>query len=484
MKRANSKAHEPAGAAVVLTGLLLAIGSAACQDYVVTEPRGRLTSEDFFETEQHAIHATNATYSMLRDWAVHVFSWVGVTDIASDDATKGSVPADAEFLLQVDNLNFDPGSIAFNTVWDGYYLGVYRANVAIENIPAVSGDEGLKARLIAENQFLRAYFYFFLVRGFGGVPLITRALLPDEFIQPRASVEEVYALIKQDLRDAIGVLPEKDAYPTSDLGRATKGAARALLAQVHLFEGDYEAAYELATEVILSGQYGLFPDYAQIFAPAGQNSSESVFEVQAVALEQGGGANGGYSTVQGVRGTPNLGWGFNTPSDALEAAYEPGDPRLQSTIMYPWQQLPDGSDHVVYLNPSMPNNRYNQKVFSPVDNPGGPGNPGNNIRRIRYADVLLFAAEAAYRTGRIEEARDYLNQVRARARGGRALTLGLSPETMHGRIAADVLDPGSPRQMPAIRAKSRWRTEPGQMGRAQPLELTCNVSPVPLVCRG
>lgn len=420
--------------------LLLAVVTAGCQDFIATEPRGQIPTEDFFVTEEHAVQATNATYSILRDWAVHVFSWVGVTDIASDDATKGSVPADAGFLLDVDNLLFDPGNIAFSTVWDGYYLGVFRANTAILNIPQVTGDEAVKARLVGENKFLRAYFYFFLVRGFGGVPLITEPLSPSEFMQPRSSPEQVYALITQDLQDAIAVLPEKNEYPSADLGRATKGSARALLAQVHLYQADYENAYGRAMEVIQSGRYSPFSDYAQIFAPAGQNSSESLFEVQAVALEQGGGANGGYSTIQGVRGTPNLGWGFNTPSNELEAAYEPGDPRLQATIMYPWEQLPDGSDFVVHLNPSMPNNRYNQKVVSPVVNPGGADNSGVNIRRIRYADVLLIAAEAAYRTNRIGEAQAYLNEVRARARGGRTATLGFSPESMFEPIASEVLD--------------------------------------------
>lgn len=438
MKPSTTPARSPRAAFGLLCGLFAA-ATVGCDDFITTEPRGQLSEESFFETIEHAEQATNATYSLLRDWAVHVFSWVGVTDIASDDATKGSVPADAEFLLQVDNLTFDAGSIAFSTVWDGYYLGVFRANTAIVNIPQVTGDEDMKARLIGENRFLRAYYYFFLVRGFGGVPLITEPLERGEFMQPRATVEEVYALIKQDLEDAIAVLPEKSEYAAADLGRATKGAARAMLARVHLYEGDFESAYARAIEVINSGEYSPHPNYAQIFAPQGQNSSESVFEVQAVALEQGGANNGGYSTVQGVRGTPGLGWGFNTPSTELESAYEPGDPRLQATIMYPWEQLPDGSSFVVYLNPSMPNNRYNQKSFSPVENPGGSGNSGVNIRRIRYADVMLVAAEAAYHTNRIDEARALLNQVRERARDGRTLTLGFSPEAMFEPIASDVL---------------------------------------------
>jgi starch-binding outer membrane protein, SusD/RagB family len=99
-----------------------------------TEPLGVLTTASFFQSEQQAVQATNATYNMLREWRVHVFSWLGLTDIASDDATKGSVPGDAGFLGDMDNINFDPGNLAFADPWSGYYAGIYRANVAIQGI--------------------------------------------------------------------------------------------------------------------------------------------------------------------------------------------------------------------------------------------------------------------------------------------------------------------------------------------------------------
>jgi hypothetical protein len=414
---------------------LVVLGLAGCKDFLSTEPQGQLTTASFFKTSDQAVEATNATYSMLRDWSVHVFAWIGVTDIVSDDATKGSVPGDASFLGDLDNLSFDPGNIAFSTVWQGYYRGIYRANVAIQGIPSANMDENLKARLIGENKFLRAYYYFFLVRAFGGVPLITTPLLPNQFTQPRASAQEVYAQIEKDLTDAMGVLPAQ--YSGADIGRATKGAAQALLAKVDLYEGKYQDALTNAEAVINSGQYSLYPDYDTLFTQAGENSPESVFEVGNVALEQGGAASQ-YAQVQGVRGTPNIGWGFNDPSPNLEASYEPGDPRLEATILYPWELLPDGSTRIVYLNPSMLNNRYNQKVFTSPDTPLGSGNSGVDIRIIRYADVLLMAAEAAYRTGDEATARTYLNMVRARARGSRTVTLGITPETLSDSVAAEV----------------------------------------------
>lgn len=419
-----------------LLALLLAAGATGCDDFLSTEPRGELTTPNFFTSETHAIQATNATYNMLRAWPVHVFAWLGMTDIVSDDATKGSVPSDAAFLGDLDNLNFDPGNTAFSTVWEGYYQGIYRANVAIENIPRVEGDEALKARLIGENRFLRAYYYFFLVRSFGGVPLILTPLSPSEFSQTRATAEEVYAQIEADLLAAAEVLPQ--SYGAADVGRATEGAARALLGKVYLFQGEYQNAYDQLRQVIDSGVYSLYPTYRQLFTQAGENSSESVFEVQNTTLEAGGGSSQ-YAQVQGIRGVPNVGWGFNTPAPELEAAYEPGDPRQQTTILYPWEVLPDDASRVVYLNPSMPNNRYNQKVYTSPETPRGSDNSSVNIRRIRYADVLLMAAEAAFRTGREDEARDWLNQVRARARDGRQNTLGLVVETLAQSISGDVL---------------------------------------------
>ncbi|HET7321770.1 MAG TPA: RagB/SusD family nutrient uptake outer membrane protein [Longimicrobiaceae bacterium] len=429
-----------------LLSLALALGAVGCSDFLSTAPKGELTSANFFQTKEQAIEATNATYSILRGWQVHVFAWIGMTDIVSDDATKGSTPTDASFLLELDNLNFDPGNSAFSGTWDGYYQGVYRANIAIQNIPNVDMDPALRARLVGENKFLRAYFYFFLVRAFGGVPLVTEPLAPSEFTQPRATADEVYALIEQDLKDAIAVLPAKSAYSAADLGRATKGAAQALLAKVYLFRKDYQSAYQYATAVINSGEYGLNPDYAGVFTEAGENGTGSVFEVQAVALEEGG-AGSQYSQVQGVRGTPNLGWGFNDPSPNLEASYEPGDPRLEATILYPWELIPDGSGKVVYLNLQMENNRYNEKAFISPDTPRGSGNGGKNIRLIRYSDVLLTAAEAAAQLNKTAEAQSWLNMVRERARGGQRVTLGFSAERLGEDIATQVLGlaPGTSR---------------------------------------
>jgi hypothetical protein len=415
---------------VLLVGGLTIAGC----DLLNKSPKGELTSGNFFETQEHALQGTNATYSTLRDFRVHVFPWLGVTDIASDDATKGSTPSDASFLLALDDKTFGPSNLAFQDTWAGYYKGIYRANVALKNIPPIDMETGLKERLIGENKFLRAYYYFFLVRAYGGVPKITTPLKPDEFEQPRARRDSIYALIERDLNDAIDRLPPKSQYSTDQLGRATKGAAEGLLAKVHLFQDEYSEARTHAENVITSGEYSLLDDYWSIFRESGEYSSESVFEVGVLAQESGGGSTF-YGLVQSVRGSANNGWGFNQPSSDLEASYEPGDLRHQATILHPWEPLPDGSGVIAEVNANIPNQRYNEKVQLSIEAPGGYGSNTVNIRRLRYADVLLIAAEAAYRAGDEGTAQTYLNNVRERAREGRSVTLGLQPENMAPRLA-------------------------------------------------
>lgn len=414
-----------------------------CTDQLLNKsPRAEQSEETFFENEQDAIRATNATYEQLVNFdrndgfwsSVNYIWWLGLTDIASDDANKGTEPTDGTDVGRIDEVIYRPTEGPFNGVWEWYYRIIYRANSAILNIPDIEMDETLKQRLIGENKFIRAYAYFFMVRAWGGVPLVTEPLELGEFNQPRATVEEVYILIEQDLQDAVQSLPLKSEYPASEVGRATKGAARGLLAKVHLFQEEFEEAQRLAEEVISSGEYSLLQGYDNIFTPTGENSSESLFEIQAEAFEDGSGGIT-ISNVQGVRGQPNLGWGFNSPERDLLNDYEPGDNRMQSTVLFVHELLPRGPEDMVRDNPNMIDERYNQKTFIPLDNPGGNLNGGNNLRRLRYSDVLLLAAEAAYHNGNISDAQRYTNMVRERARNGRNATIGIIPEALAGLIA-------------------------------------------------
>lgn len=402
---------------VAFVGTLLVLGG--CQkEFLDRKPLGQLTYENFFQNAEQAIQATNAVYNQFRSWDCVGLPYLGVTDIISDDADKGSTPNDAPFLLEVDSFTFDATNICFSTVWRGYFRVIARANVAISEIPKIDMDPRLRDRLVGECKFLRAYAYLLLVQWFGDLPLITRPLTGDEYYaQERQPKSVIYDQIERDLLDAIQVLPEKSQYAPADLGRATKGAARGLLAKLYMVKKDFIKAEQYALEVINSGQYSLLPRYSDNFLPIGENGAESVFEIGCVAIPApiaGPGASP-YNMIQGVRGVPNLGWGFNRPSDDLVSSYEPGDPRREATVIYVGEVLPDGSA-IVQDNPEIVGERYNQKAWVPA-HPGLQDNGPGNIRILRYADILLLAAEALNENGKPAQALQYLNQVRKRARG-------------------------------------------------------------------
>ncbi len=396
----------------------LFLASACEKDFLERAPKGQLTFDTYFDTPDHAVWATNAIYQNFRSWEMCAFPWIGITDIISDDADKGSTDNDGLYILEIDNFTFNATNQAFTQAWDGSYRTISRANLAIENIPDIDMDAGLRNRLVGEAKFLRAYTYLRLVQWFGELPLITRPLNEDEyFTQERRPLAEVYNLIEQDLLAAIEALPEKSGYAAADLGRATKGAARGMLAKLYMLKKDYGNAEKYCLEVINSNEYSLLPRYADNFLPAGENAEESIFEIGVVAIQApvaGPGATP-YNMIQGVRGIPNLGWGFNRPSDDLVPAYEPGDPRRQATIIYVGEVLPDGLT-IVQDNPEVLNERYNQKAWVPA-HAGLQDNGPGNLRLLRYADILLLAAEAINENGKAADALPYLNQVRQRARG-------------------------------------------------------------------
>jgi tetratricopeptide (TPR) repeat protein len=408
--------------------ILLLTSIAGCTDFLVRPPQGELTQSNFPTSGDDALLATNAVYNTLRESGFN-FGLFPILDIMSDDARKGSNPDDAAAAINpYDNFTFIATEGNISNWWNALYLGVKRANVVIEKVPAIEMDEAQKARYLGEAKFLRAFFYFDLVRAWGDVPLIT-STEPDLTIG-RAPKAQIYDLIISDLTDAMANLPEKSEYSGNDIGRATKGAAKSLIARVYLFLGDFTNAGKYAVEVINSGQYSLETNFADANSILGEQGIESVFEAGAFGLE--GIENGGnsYGNVQGVRGTPNRGWGFNRPSIDLQNSFETEDPRKDATIIYLGEVLDgvtilgdgltpdetkDASGNVIEIE------CYNQKVWTPGNTV--PTQFGYNRRFIRYADVLLMAAEALNETGNSPQALIYLEQVRARARGGNSALL-------------------------------------------------------------
>ena len=395
----------------VFSGCLLGVSFLyACkEDFLDVDPQGQARSEDFFQTQEHALQAVNAIYGNLREYKIAAFPHLVLTHVTSDNAEKGSDPGDAGFVNDYDNFTFTSTQFFLADYWNGHYQGINLANQALFNIPNISMDQALQQRLLAEAKFLRAHHYFTLVRAYGDVPLITRPPQTTEEINPvRAPRQEVYQQIITDLTEAAAVLPPN--YNSLNVGRATRGAALTLLAKVQLYQRNWSEVLRLTNEVRGLG-YSLAPDFYQMFRIAGEYNSESIFEVQAVTVPGNCGAsNSQWAEVQGVRG--QFGWGFAIPTEDLVNAFEPGDKRLDATILFRGEITPEGEQ----INPTAPNPRYNQKAYVPgfVTRDCGYGKD-QNIRLLRFAEVLLMHAEAANELGQTSEALASLNLVRNRA---------------------------------------------------------------------
>jgi starch-binding outer membrane protein, SusD/RagB family len=402
---------------VLLAGAMSAV---SCQkDFLDVDPQGQQPSQQFFQNQEDATKAVNAMYANLREWRQVAFAAIAIESMGSDEAEKGSSPGDAAFFNNFDNFTHTATEGQLNDFWTGQYQQINLTNQVLDNVPAIQMDEALKARYLAEAKFLRAYAYFRLVRAFGGVPL--RLHLPadaSEYNIPRNSAGEVYAAIEKDLTEAAQVLPV--SYGPADIGRATKGGALALHAKVAMYQKKWQDVLNLTNQVMGMG-YSLFPNYQQLFRIPNENSSESVFEIQAATL-QGieGASNSQYSQVQGVRGITGGGWGFHVPTEALVNAFEPGDPRMNATIIFRGETTPQGDA----IPPTGDNPRYNEKSYVPFSTPFRQNEgEAQNIRVIRYAEVLLMNAEAANELGNTAQALSSLEQVRARARGANAAIL-------------------------------------------------------------
>jgi hypothetical protein len=405
---------------LVVSTILLTPG---CKKFLEKDLQGSLTQQSFPESPSDALLATNAAYESLREWYYNAGGYP-IFDIMSDDARKGSNPNDQNSTIgPYDVFAHTPTSDGLDRYWNALYVGVKRANVVIEKIPDITMDETLKSRYIAEARFIRGLIYFDFVRAWGGVPLVTTTTPPLKL--GRASAEEVYNVIIGDLNYAVDHLPIKSGYQGADLGRATKGAAQAMLARVYLFRNDFINAEKYAMDVINSIQYGLENQFIDASGINGNNGVESVFEVGAIQSEGTESGGNQYANTQGVRGTPNRGWGFSRPTINLRNLYVPGDPRYKGTVI----NLKDTLDGIIILGDgSTPDITYDEngniieiecytrKVWVPGDNTITQW--GHHRRLIRYADVLLMAAEALNENNKPTDALIYLNLVRERARQG------------------------------------------------------------------
>ena len=376
----------------------------------------RQTDGTFFLNEDDALKALTASYSALAHLRLSSARFI-LGDVVSDDAVKGSTDTDGAYMSEIKSFTATGSNTAVAWAWFPSFNGIYYANLVLQKVPAINMNEATKKRILAEAKFIRAYLYFDLAKNFGGLPLMPEPAVPGQKIA-RASIAETYAFIEKDLNEAINDLPNK--YAATELGRATKGAAVALLGKMYVYSKNWAKAESTLARLVegdLAGEYKLVTDFTSIFRKTGEHGSESVFEINY-------GVNGNASTWdnKGNFGTvfqmPRLwGFGFNQPTQSLVDAFEAGDPRLNAAVMsYTEAQVwesPTLKDVVSTKNTGY----YQKKVYLyPNERPAWWRESDNNYRAIRLSDVYLLYAEAAAQTGNATKAQKYLNAVRQRAK--------------------------------------------------------------------
>lgn len=368
--------------------------------------------------------------------------WLAIHSFRDDDAIKGSSEADgADWAVIYDNFQYSKDHWSTNIYYERKYLMINMSNEVIYTADSLKLTDPASLANVAEAKFVRALAYFDLVRAFGEVRKVEQPIRNAAQLNSMAksTVAEIYALIDADLSFGEQYLPLNwnTASGTSKYpGRITLGAAKALHAKALMYRQQWGPAYALLQSVINSGQYALESNYSKVFQTSGKNGPESLFEIQAY---KGPGGKPDYytffATAQGVRGSDasgwNMGWGWNVPTQNLVNAYEAGDPRKARTILFSGQSddpAYGGYGRTLPAYPAvLPRPYWNKKVYADPTEQAATndlhGNGAYNQKILRYADVILLAAECANETGQGAQAEKYLEQIRARAREGQASVL-------------------------------------------------------------
>lgn len=422
---------------VLILSLPVAMLSTGCNKFLDRRPN-QATLEDLNQGGVEGLAL--GLYGAIRNPDEGGVSWghipyLAIHSFRDDDAMKGSSASDgADWAVIYDNFQYSKDHWSTNIYYERKYKFIDNCNILIYTVDSLKLTDAASMVNLAEAKFFRALSYFDLVRTYGKIRKVDFPVKTNAQVNslPKSDETAIYQLIDQDLQFAVQYLPlnwnnalGQSRYP----GRLTRGAAQSLWAKTLLYRQQWAQSLTLLQSVISSGQYGL-ENYSLAFNEEGENRKESIFEIQAYTPPGGSGtAQSLYSfwgTSQGVRGSGDwdLGWGWNTPTQNLVDAYEPGDPRKNRTILFTGQ-----SDDPAYggygrtLPSNLPRLYWNKKVYV---NPARQQETGDihgagflNQRIIRYADVLLMAAEAANELGGAANqalAVNYLEQVRARAR--------------------------------------------------------------------
>ncbi len=440
---------------IILFGLAFFAGMQSCnKDKLDVEPVNEFLSSNFFTTEDQVFSGLIAAYDPL-GWSMaygHWISFVMFGEIRSDNANAGGDPSnnDQPGWQEFDDFTNTNTNAVTQPMYRRNYIGIFRANTVLEQSQI---ESALVDRYKAEAKFLRAYYHFEQFRHFGPIPVVTTLLAPEDVDQERNTLSEVFESIVMDLEDAIDVLPA--TVSSSEVGRATKGAALALLGKAYLYWADLlnddPAKFDLAAnylqQVVDLGIYQLEDDLQSLFNFNARNTGESVFEIQHNSLWTSDwswleGVDGnGIIQLCGVRGLCDdhpfyqAGWGFMMPTQSLFDHYLPDDGFRRDVAIATDEELAididtSGASCAVVVDQTQSNpidytgywqEKYaNFKSFAGTNVNGGDENltKATNTHPIRYADVLLMLAEALARgSGSESTAMIYIDIVRERAAG-------------------------------------------------------------------
>ena len=414
----------------VLFCAALAMPLTSCSDFLDTTQRGVTSQEDFYQTDTEARQALFAIYDKLQSEALYSFEY---KNILSDDAQAGGGSrSDDTYGNELNEFTISPSNGMLKTMYTKYYEMIYCANVLLKNVPE---DTDLKKLYIAEAKCLRAYAYFELVTLWGPVPLVLEPLEPGNYNQPNSTIEALYAQIEADLQAAIPQLPLKSEQSEADKARVSKGTAQSLLGKTYLYQQKYAEAAEVFDEVINSGEYSLYLDYAQITRSVSEFGVESVFEVSYTAdltevlestmIAAYCGPRSGFF-VAGTTELSETGWGMVSPLPGLREAFEAeGDViRRKATVLNEEDLKNEYGASIRAADGSLPygcDGLVRMKYGAFLDEIANSDESyhtvaGTNYRLIRYADVLLMAAEAHNRKSGADDAKalQYVNEVRNR----------------------------------------------------------------------
>ena len=444
---------------------LLTLTMVNCSDDFLdkTQP-DTINTGNYPKTGEELITLVNGAYQPLqRPKLYNMRMWT--SDIFAGNSIVGAGGGDDGLeTTQLSNFVTSTDNQGVLDLWRGPWPGILSSNIIIKTAPTLNIDDTLRNRSLGEAYFLRAHYYFILVRFFGDVPLVTEPQDVNGDLYPaRAPKTEIYKLIISDLEKAIQFLPTKQQYGDSDKGRASKGAAIGALAKVYLTLGQWQKVVDLTTQLEGMG-YALNTDYSDNFNINKENSVESLFEVQYAS-------DGGYdfwsnenqaswtSTFMGPRGANFVGggWGWNQPTQEFVNSYETGDKRKEKTIFY--EGCPDYDGKEYKANYSLTG--YNVKKFLvPLSAFPSYDNSPLNFPIMRYSEVLLMKAEALNELGQTSLAIVPLNLVRGRA-GLTAVTSGLSQTAFRDKVLHE-------RRMELAFEGQRWfdliRVNDGQYG--------------------